>query len=281
VNRKIICCLLVLAFVVLSFSGCHRPTLEADEIIAKTNSHIVYRVDNVCYMEFFNEVPYNGYEGTTGHKYIDFESLDELKKTILENKFTPYQQWELECVYKDDIIEVVDVEHMWSPVYPDDVSLEEIQWFTYSCDFVLLSESDIAKMEATWFSNSVTLTSAENSYIEDEENEYERKDKTVETVINNDKTRQYIRYSDNPSMIHVSSFYTLEKENYTAEIYELYRYKLDTETNTFVETGIPTLIELKFYGENLVAQIRLTDFTSRPTEEWLLSFGMEPFVPEE
>ena len=276
-GKKFIC--IVMFFVVLSFSSCHQPTLEADEIIAKTNSHIVYRVGNACYMEFFDKVPYEGYLGTTGRSHIDFGSLDELRKTILENKFTSYQQWELEGVNKEGVIPIVDVDHLWMPVYPDDVVFEEIQWFTYECDFILVSESNIAEIEFCLYSNDVVLSGSEDSFIDNDK--FERKDKTVETIIGNDETRQYISYADRPSEIYISSFYTLEKENYTAEIYELYRYRLDAETNTYVETGIPAFISFNIYGENLVAQIRLTNFTARPTEEWLLSFGVEPFVAED
>ena len=124
-NRKIICCLLALVFVVLSFSGCHQPTLEADEIIAKTNNHIVYRVENLYYIEFFEKVTGSYTDISCRDKRITFESLDDMRKTILENKFNFQQQRDLENT-SDGVVEIVDVEHLWQPVYPNDVSLNKL-----------------------------------------------------------------------------------------------------------------------------------------------------------
>lgn len=275
-HRKISCFAIIL-FLLQFLAGCSTPSLDADEIIAKTENHIVYRADGVCYMEFFEEIT-EGYTVITSSDYrIEYETLDDLKNAILKNSFTPYQQWTLEFADSDNVIEIVDVEHLWMPVSPKDVSLESIKWFTYKCDFELISESYGADIEATLFSNGVSLSPKES---EDNQSLYTRQDGIINSIVNKEKTRQYIMRLDSKNA-EVLSFYTVNDENFSIEIYEFYRYAINESDDSIIETGIPNAVTITITGENLVSQIFLSSFTSRPTEEWLLSFGMEPYVPED
>ena len=143
-NRRSICFVLSLLFALFSFSGCrnsvcHTTTLKADEIIAETDNHIVYRVGDLYYIEFFNELTGEFNDISSRDASIPFNSMSELREFILENKFDATQQKDFEDSSENGAIEIINVEHLWVPVYPDDVKLVESYWFTRRYAFVFES----------------------------------------------------------------------------------------------------------------------------------------------
>ena len=55
------------------------------------------------------------------------------------------------------------------------------------------------------------------------------------------------------------------------------------ESDSALSETVPSSIEMYVVQGDVCYTIsfNLQYFTTRPTEEWLLSFGMEPYVPEE
>lgn len=282
-NRRSICFVLSLLFVLFSFSGCrnsdrHTTTLTADEIIAETDNHIVYRVGDLYYIEFFNELTGEFNDISSRDRSIPFNSVSELREFILENKFDPTQQKDFEDRSENGAIEIINVEHLWVPVYPDDVKLVESHWFTRWYAFVF--ESSCAR-----YINHVFYANSEEPATDEEEisAKAELANGTVETLLPTTESRQYVRSYvsrlDGKTEIYVYVYYTLADGKTTVcESYEYHDVESDFE---IPKNGIPRAVYIICKDENIVCTKTFHSFTSRPTEEWLLSFGMEPYVPEE
>ncbi|MBO7162095.1 MAG: hypothetical protein J6W15_04670 [Clostridia bacterium] len=283
-NRRSICFVLSLLFALFSFSGCrnsvcHTTTLKADEIIAETDNHIVYRVGDLYYIEFFNELTGEFNDISSRDASIPFNSMSELREFILENKFDATQQKDFEDSSENGAIEIINVEHLWVPVYPDDVKLVESYWFTRRYAFVF--ESNCAR-----YINHVFYANSEEPATDEEEisAKAEPANGTVETLLPTTESRQYIRsyyvgQSDEKKDVYVYVYYTLDDGKTTVS--ESYWYH-DVEPDFEIpKNGIPKVVYIICKDENLVCTKTFHSFSTRPTEEWLMSFGMEPYVPEE
>ncbi len=271
--------LMALLFAVLSFAGCYQPTLDADEIIARTDKHIVYRVGNLYYMEFFHDFS-EGYSYVTDvDRRIEFKSLDDMRNAILEDGFSDFIRWYMCHTDKDGIIEITDTDHLWQPVYPKDVSVESLKWFKFNYDFEMSSSKDEnIKITATVCTNDTTPSDTAESF----ENKGATRDDSLKVpLMNVENSKQYIERFDTLTYdAFVRVYYTLQRGELTYNVIEHYSYSSSEAHPEVPKEDVPGSVTMWITGENLAAYINIYGLESRPTEEWLLSFGMEPYVSD-
>ncbi|MBQ3599387.1 MAG: hypothetical protein II987_08980 [Clostridia bacterium] len=278
-KARFISALLALLFVTLSFAGCYQPTLDADEIIAKTDKHIVYRVGNLYYMEFFHDFS-KGYSYLSCQdQSVEFESLSDMRSTILEDGFSDFTRWYMWHTDKDGIIEITDTEHLWQPVYPEDVSVESLKWFKFNYDFELTSSKDEnIKIEVTVCTNDTTPSDTAEAF---EAKGATRDDSLKVPLMNVENSKQYIERFDVLTYdAFVRVYYTLQRGELTYNVIEYYSYSSSEAHPEVPAEDVPGSVAMWITGENLAAYISISGFETRPTEEWLLSFGMEPYVSD-
>ncbi len=279
-KARFISALLALLFVTLSFAGCYQPTLDADEIIARTDKHIVYRVGNLYYMEFFHDFS-KGYSYLSCQdKSVEFESLSDMRSTILEDGFSDFTRWYMWHTDKDGIIEITDTEHLWQPVYPEDVSVESLKWFKFNYDFELTSSKDEnIKIVVTVCTNDTTPSDT----AEAAENKGATRDDSLKVpLMNVENSKQYIERFDILTYdAFVRVYYTLQQGELTYNVIEYYSYSSSEAHPEVPAEDVPGSVAMWITGENLAAYISISGFETRPTEEWLLSFGMEPYLCED
>ncbi|MBO7216852.1 MAG: hypothetical protein J6V84_07660 [Clostridia bacterium] len=273
-TKRTICIFLALTFALLV--GCKDISLSAvslpvDKVVAETDGHILFYSGEDCYLKFFDP----GYEPYgCGSSYITFESLDDFRTRLLEGDFSETEKWDLQLDCDEfGNIKIFDFENMYQLASREQLSLSVVSWFG--------APSYICKYKKENSALCVFLNYYESEEYEEEYNEHyvdffsDLNEKyTVSKGDNPNKTEyrsdddMYISYDieDNGRTIKVKEYYWLDNDvgypNSDTVPYYIYMYITEGEMNYVIA------IEEVSYS-----------FTEHPGEEWLLSFGMEPYVP--
>lgn len=277
-KARFLSALLALVFTALSFSGCHQPTLDADEIIAKTDSHVVYRSGDFCYMEFFEDYTehYDPLCQMTFDK--EYESLEHLRKTILENKFSEYDIGLMQYHCDDGVVRIFDIDKMSAPLYPEDVYEDSLWWSSSHYYFDLKSKDKNAYIRMFFVANGNADNMRPNTEQELKEDLLGEDEAFITPVFDSVESRQYQRESSESvgySSIYV--FYTVTDGSRTVEVEEIHRI---AEGENYTSDHTPDCITLFISENGAYCKVVIENLSSRPTEEWLLSFGMEQYIPE-
>ena len=182
---------------------------------------------------------------------------------------------------KDGVIEITDTEHLWQPVYPEDVSVESLRWFKFKYYFELsYSKDENTKIKVTVCTNDTTpFDTAEAT----EDKGATRDDSLKVPLMNVENSKQYVErheYNTPSYYTFVRVYYTLQRGEQTYNVIEHYSYSSSEAHPEVPKEDVPDSVTMWITGENLSSYIYIYGFESRPTEEWLLSFGMEQYIPE-
>lgn len=273
--KKTICLVLVLAFALLT--GCKDTdetsvdisSLHVDVTLAETDTHVVFRSGEDYYLRFkFKDIP------GTGYVDLEFLSVEDLRKHILEGDFAHYKMRSLQR-FADDAgnIKIFNVNNMHQPKCPDTFKLKKVIWHGltyYLC--ILVDEQVNLPVQYDFYEGSF-----EQVYSPIEESYANLGDSYTVTQLDyknaveyRSDVDKYICYDirDGDRIIKVEEFYWLtDRFGYQAS------ETMPCDITMWVsENGVTYAISF----EHLYSY-----FTEHPGEEWLLSFGMEPFVPEE
>lgn len=264
--KKTICIFLILGFLFLT--GCKDNSLPMDEVIAETDSHMVFRSGEDYYIEFYDEHDNKTENESQTETGVKFSSLEDLRSAILHTGLEAHQ---IEKVRLNETkpVKIFNIVNMFQV---SDVNITEVKWYGeyYSCIFNTIDETGNTVLGSASFGTS---EHSKKYYQQLFENKIESLDDTY--VITNLNDRNATEYRGKNDMYIV---YTLESQGRKIIIQEEYTYY---EYQANPSDTIPWIIHMYIQDSDMNWSIGLTNFTSRPTEEWLLSFGMEPFVPEE
>lgn len=270
-TKRIICIFLALTFALLM--GCKDNYLPVDKVVAETDEHILFYSGEDCFLKFYDP----GYEPYgCGSSYITFESIDDFRTRLLEGDFSETEKWDLQLgCDKFGNIKIFDFENMYQLASREQLSLSVVSWFG--------TPSYICKYKKENSALCVFLNYYESEEYEEEYNEHyvdffsDLNEKYTVSKVDNPNKTEYRRDSDmyisydienNGRTIKVKEYYWLDNDlgypNSDTVPYYIYMYITEGETNYVIA------IEEVSYS-----------FTEHPGEEWLLSFGMEPYVPEE
>ncbi len=142
---KRICFILALVLLLLPLNGCRQtPNPDGDsstngETQFKTSDYQIKEVSGQHYLVFDNEEAYtNGYSSQLADLY--FDSLDDMKKAILEKTLTYGQRATVRQVFARDEngTKICDLNNLYVPVLPESAQVTQVLWSgeTYSFEFV-------------------------------------------------------------------------------------------------------------------------------------------------
>ena len=272
-TKRIICIFLALTFALLV--GCKDNSLPVDKVVAETSEHRVFRSGDNVYFEFLKEPVLEG-SNLLGHPSvgINFNSLDEMKKRILENDFDYYEKNDIMKGLADGekLRPIFDIEKLYQPICPEEFSFKSLVWTgspRYTFCFVNDSESEPLLVYFTYYEDDYYEEVYARECVERFDNS---NDKYIKNEIN-ETTTEYL--NDDTRYL----FYTIEDNGRTVQVKE--KYLLSSESDSASSETVPSAIEMYVAQGDICYTISFNSqsFTTRPTEEWLLSFGMEPYVP--
>ncbi|MBR4852023.1 MAG: hypothetical protein IKV01_00310 [Clostridia bacterium] len=274
-TKRIICIFLALTFALLV--GCKDNSLSAvslpvDKVVAETDGHILFYSGEDCYLKFFDpgHEPYG-----CGSAGITFESLDDFRTRLLEGDFSETEKWELQLNKCDESgnMKIFDFENMYQLASREQLSLSVVTWFgtpSYICKYK--KENSALRVFFTYYESKEYEEKYNERYVDffaslNEKYTVSKGDNPNKTEYRSDRD-MYICYDieDNGRTIKAKEFYWIDNihgyPNSDTVPYYIHMYITEGETNYVIS------IEEVSYS-----------FTEHPGEEWLLSFGMEPYVP--
>lgn len=274
-TKRIICIFLALTFALLV--GCKDNSLPVDEVIAKTDEHRVFRSGDNVYFEFLKD-PDSESPNILGHPSagIKFSSLTEMRRRILENDFNYFEKVDIikGLANGETLRPMFDVEALYTPICPEGFRFDSLCWPgspRYVFCFVNEAEDQPLRVYFTYYEDDYYEEAYTRECVEffDSSN-----DKYVKNELN-EMTTEYL--NDNTRYL----LYIIEDNERTIQVKE--KYLLSSESDSALSETVPSSIEMYVVQGDVCYTIsfNLQYFTTRPTEEWLLSFGMEPYVPEE
>ncbi|MBO5403229.1 MAG: hypothetical protein J6A85_08680 [Clostridia bacterium] len=273
-NKTFVCLLLVL----FCLSSCSHAS---DNEIIDNDNYTIATEDDICYLHlkknFSDAYSYENMAPYVMHD-LSFKSISELYSKIKNNGFTEYQLAHIQKVFTHDEsgrVIVCDINKLFVPALPEQGSVGKVYWggadYSYSLQF-----SDNVHGFFICSVSEIFNQRYQTGYVDYIDNSLFTLGET-KTVSDRNATEYY--YTTSQGSLKAIQ-YTLESGNKKIFVCEKYALELNHDLGDVSDT-VPYQIDLFIFDENNTCEILLYDFTSRPTEEWLLSFGMEPYVPED
>ena len=280
-TKRIFCIFLALLFALLV--GCKDNSLPVDRVVAETDTHRVFYSNGKCYIEFFEDLKYSGKSNLLSIEEVTtvkVQNADELCKKIVENDFTFKEKQMIYYATTDENgnLErcIFDIEKMYQPVFPENTELIHLVWhgLPYYLYVARYAESFLVYVscyEKDYYSEVYKRE------ITDEIAKLETSDSYTVTQL---KDKNAVEYR---SDINKYVIYDIEKDGKDITVKEEYHIS-DIYIDVVSET-VPYNINIYVTEGDLCYNVCVADcyflFDEHPGEEWLLSFGMEPYVPEE
>ena len=207
-------------------------------------------------------------QGSIAVPTIKFSSIDEMKKSIEEGQFTIDELIGMQLFAKNSRGEtkICNLNSLFDVTLPDGVPLESVTWFgqEYSFGFGGRFTGELGICSQKWYNSEIDVR------------KYEKNEKLTivsKNVIEDRNATVYIcRNTNGVSFKDIQYTYTdKDKVIHFNELYMFSDYASD----------IPTRIDFCgcVNGQYFAGSIR--GFSSRPTYEWLQSFGLTPYVETE
>lgn len=277
--KRIICIFLALIFALLA--GCKDNSLPVDRVVAETDTHRVFYSNEKCYIEFFEDLDYQNDSpimASVRAPSVDVQNAEELVDKILKNDFTFAQK---RMIYRATTDEngkidrcIFDIEKMYQPVFSDEAKVEKLIWTGFPSYFYIIRYADGFRVNITYYEKDY-YTEIYQRDVTDEIAELEASDSYTVTQLNDKNAVEY-RGKSRKFVI-----YDIEKDGKNITVKE--EYHISDIYGDVVSETVPCNIDVYVTEDNLCYKVRVTDcyrlFDEHPGEEWLLSFGMEPYVP--
>ena len=199
-------------------------------------------------------------------QYPHFSSVEEMQQKI-RNKQIPFE--ELAQIYYTKMtnpIQIIDLDNLRDAKYPENLQFKDVKWYGNEYEF-LFSNGQMSVLDDTGydeaFRNSYTHFLNENQTIISEE---QVTDRDANVIVYTNHTGTYKSVS-----------YQLKNGSKTVFVRESYTLK-HKDISHFVSESIPSSIAI--FGEDGISKFSCSfrDLDSRPTTDWLLSFG---FISED
>ena len=273
--------LLLLTVSVLFLSSCN---VNSSKLIVDNDNYSVILEKDECFL-----VPKKDFSLGEEHSVspelnitpvltgIGSDTIDELYIKIISNTFTKSELSYMQRYFEKDEngrIFICNPNNLLVPLLPQQAEAKKV-YLNGGGYYFSLSFSDITYGYFSVPTEEVFIRNYEENYENFLDNQLLTLVKTKSVAERN--ATEYYYTTDVAELKKVQ--YTLKSGNKKICVDETYVLKLDNNAFAVSDT-VPNQINLYIYENDEVAEVLLYDFTSRPTEEWLLSFGMEPYVPE-
>ncbi len=270
-TKQMICIFLALTFALLV--GCKDNSLPVDEVIAESELYDVVRSDMDYYILNHNEQKDN--DSSIGEAGVKFKSINDMRTAILENKITASDIQNIRSINHlkaDEPIKLFDLNKMYCPSSPYIIEYDKAVWYGpyYIVKFIATDEKGDKLSGSGGTDTQAEFEQAYNKrFVEDLE---ALGDKYVVTQLTDRNATEY--RSDYDRYV----VYTIEESGRKISVME--RYNFAGAHDDFSEE-VPWIVYVHVEANGLYYSYGFIDFSTRPTKEWLLSFGMKPYVPEE
>lgn len=284
-TKRIICIFLALTFALLV--GCKDNSLSAvslpvDRVVAETDTHRVFYLNEKCYIEFFEDLDYQNDSpimASSSPAYVTVQNAGELVDKILKNDFTLEQK---RMIYRATTDEngkidrcIFDIEKMYQPVFFDEAKVERLIWTGFPSYFYIIRYADGFRVNITYYEKDY-YTEIYQRDVTDEIAELEAD--PDEYAVTQLEGRNAVEYRSDMDM-----YICYDIEDNGRNITVLERYWLDNDLGYPNSDTVPFYIYMYVTEDDVNYKISMDDiykyFTEHPGEEWLLSFGVEPYVP--
>lgn len=245
----LLCCFL--------FSGCGKEASVLVEYPLVGDTYAISKEGENVYLEVLSEM--TGREPEVAE--LSFSSLNEMYTKIATLQLEHWELYVIDTHWPDDEngrALICDLNSLYEPQTPSKKVKEKLAWWGQKY-VILLHDADGVATEFRFSPHDF------EKLVQFDVKEYEAgaygegkpiKDRNAREY--NNGTTRVVRYTLTgfKKIMHVT-------EQYHAE---------DT---------VPYQIDLLVKDDGVPFKVQITNFTERPSEEWLLSIGVTPFVPEE
>ena len=261
----------------LMFSGCEKES----PVVADNDSYVIQNNDGQ-YSLHFKERPISpaelyakDYEETgtminvsVGRENPKFASVREMKQGILKGEFSVNQLYSLSLNPRnaDGSLKLFDLDAMYDVRLPEEYSLKHVAWKgnTYEFDFT----SEIGTHGYVNYCDKSSYDKAfQEKYYDFLEDQYVGSEWHLE-----DRNATVTRYT-NRTGAYACVRYVIENEGWTVHVLETYK-------DGYLEDAAPVSINLFGTNGSEYFDSWVSDLTSRPSVEWISSFGLTPYVEE-
>ena len=239
----------------------------------KVDDYTLIKNENGCYLTFDDVSKYqNSSSGSILAADIEFKSIKEFKDVITKGGLTDIQKSIIAGFSTDGInIKTCDFHKLYEPSIPQGCSVGSVYW---SGEFYIFDIS----LDNDAFGDITYLTKDHyNQLYSYYENFFNNDLITITSV--EDKDGTIITDYRTSSAILKNIRYTLETENKTVIIEK--EYSIESPLNDIFGyiKDVPYAITLYCIDENnLYYKISLNELKEDPTDEWLLEFGLKPYI---
>lgn len=205
---------------------------------------------------------------------IEFSTVEEMKSDILSGNFTSIDERKaLEGFDENDDLKVRIFNHIYSPVMPEDTSIDKVIWLGETYHFIMATPLEnvrfyiLSKEEY-----DEAISGLDNMYDDDEdiimleETVEEDRDATVRTFAYREGTTQ-----EGDKL--TKKIYTLNEGEKSLLVCESYQTEKDEDTELTsvtvwgVENGVYFRVYMSWHAQPLSAE-------QRPSVEWLSAWGV-------
>ena len=256
-------CISALFLVIILFAGCAQK--ETPYI---SNEYVLEYENDKCYMSFKGEKVEEKDSLTCETFGLTFTSLDELKDTIINEKFTDGQ---INVIRRDFTnkdtkkIQICNPNKLYQAVYPEKYEATMLVWkgLTYGWVF----DDSYGNI------NYITKERFDYSYKQDfsDFTEMQTVSKT-EKIEDRDSTVTYYTTTEGEFKQVCYEVEQGEKTLYVAEVYYLKGYSEYIKNN--ISLDVPNRITILGEQKNEYFRVFLSKLEQRPSEEYLLEFGL-------
>ena len=264
---KKIKCTLTLFLVIILFASCAQK--ENPYI---SNEYVLEYEGDKCYMSFVGERKVEEKDDLIIFSFfgINFDSLEQLKNTIINNNFTDRQ---LDIIRRDFVdkdtkkIQICNPNKLFQAVYPKKFEVTKFIWKGLTYAWILDSEESSLSMGYITKEGFDSLYKQEISEIGELA--------TVTKTEKIDDRNSTVSYYTTDAGEFKRVCYKLEQGEKTLYIAEKYCLKGYTEyTKNNVSHDIPKSIIILGEQENEYFRVFLAEVEQRPSIEYLLEFGL-------
>lgn len=279
--KRIMYCVLLSVFVLALLCGCSsEEEMVIDEVIADGETYRVVRSGEDYYI-----IPHEQYTGSTDYEdfyktasikgsLYAYDSVYPLIEDILENKIDfsdiQFQRWR-NRLENNAPLKIFDIKNVYKPVFPAEHNITTVAWYGADYSYNATLTDDTAKHVSIVIHCPESFTQKVDAFYAYYRNIFEEGFTETET-----EDRNATIYRGEKEMY---ILYTLTAAEKTAQVVE--RYRIADEGSLHVSDTVPQEVNMFVTEGDLYYGVGVSGIDRRPSEEWLLSFGIEKDTPEE
>lgn len=203
---------------------------------------------------------------------MSFESMDEMRTKLIENKLTEQELSQLQHGFRYDdtgTMSIFNITDPLVPTLPAQVTVKSVYWSGNSYSYSL-KYSDIGSGYIHCYTEEIFTRNYDEDYVNFLDNPLFT---LVEKKEISDQNATEYYYTTSKGYFKTVQ-YMLKRGSKTVFVSE--KYVLETDNDLCDESDtVPYQISLYIFDNKNVCEVKLFDPISRPAKEFLLSFGVE------